>query len=241
MAQNTVDVCSITGLETSGPAEVRHLAFRKAGSFSKSSTVHWSLPTKRRRLTDRQVSRNVVLSVLHLVFCSPARRDISASYLAKRFAACKRAFKGVPLTPATYMRVNSVIAKFYCLTRPMPANVPSEIIEYVCASIQFVKEAGVQRKLPLKQNTACLTFGLLQLFTQGFAPMGVTSIYKVPYVIHHGLSPSQFAKLPGLRARQQTIAVRQIQRVCVDAIGKPAIQLPQFISHAPPLEGGDKT
>ena len=232
ISRNTAHVCTITGLETSGPAEVRHMAFRNAGSFNKSSGIHWTTTTKRHRITERQIARNVVTSVLQTVFRSSARQDITASYVAKRHAACMRACRGRALTVATYFRIVDVVSKFYDLTRPVPDDVPPELVEYICASIQFVKTAGMRRNLILKQNTACLTFGLLQLFSQGFTPMGVTAVYTVPFVRAYGISPSQFAKLPGLRARQQTIAVRQIQRVCVDSAGKPALQVPPFVHSA---------
>ncbi len=226
---DTTYACPLTGLETAAPAEQRHVSLRSETSFNRSSQVHWSTTRRRVRVSADKLQRQTVRSTLTRLFASPARRGIYVEALAARDADVAATVLGGPARSYwTYVKVRRVVAAHAVFVRPPLDAVDVALVAYMCRTINLLKAEAKKRKLPLKKNDACIVFGLAQLFDTGFAPGGVVAIHPVPTIVAHGLSPCQYPKLPNLRARQQTIAVRQIQRICVDVAGRAALQLPAF-------------
>lgn len=206
------------------------MSLRSDTSFNKSSRVHWSTPRRRSRVPAGRQQRNIVKSTLQKLFASKERRAIYNEAIARRDADIAKEFGG-PVLPTywNYTKIKKIVGEHAVYTRPPMQTVPFELVKYMCQTIHLLKKEANKRKLILKKNDACIVFGLAQLFDVGFSPGGVTAIRSVPCISSHGLSPCQYPKLPDLRARQQTIAVRQIQRICVDDTGRAALQLPPFV------------
>jgi len=232
---DTTYACPLTGLEIAPPAEQQHVSLRSDTSFNRSSQIHWTTVRCRVRQPATKLQRQVVASTLAKLFTSQERYDIFTKAVARRnadvVAALRRIRQNNPADKPTrtywaYARVRAVIAAHATFTRPPMDTVNCDFVTYVCNIIHLLKTKAKQKKLPLKKNDACIVFGLAQLFDTGFAPGGVTAIRTVSSVHRHGMSPCQYSKLSCLRARQQTIAVRQIQRVCVDKTGRASLQLP---------------
>lgn len=112
------------------------------------------------------------------------------------------------------------------MTRPPAPVVPERVVKRVVSTIEFVRNVGEQRRQVSKKNDTCLTLGLVQLLSTGFAPLGAQLLSVDPWIKKHALSPVQVGKLPGLRCRQQTIAVRQIQQLLVTDKGEALLKPP---------------
>ena len=168
-----------------------------------------------------------IRTVLHRVFLSDSRRNLTLVARAKRDDACERYMATrSPTATCSFVGLRALVDAHHSQTRPMPSHVPAELVVYIHKLVVHVKRVAVQRGLPVKQNTACMTYGILQLLSTGFCPMRVFAVPRVSFVSAHGITPSQYAKLPGLRARQQSISVRQLQRICVDEDGRTVTQFP---------------
>lgn len=228
---DTTYACPLTGLEITPPAHEQHVSLRSDTSFNRSSKVHWSTPRRRTRIPAARQQRQVVASTLQKLFASKERRAIYNEAVSRRDAEISKLFassKSVAPTYWNYAKIKKVVKEHAVYTRPPMQTIPNELVQYMCQTIHLLKKEASKRKLALKKNDACIVFGLAQLFDVGFSPGGVTAIRSVPCISHHGMSPCQYPKLPDLRARQQTIAVRQIQRICVDDTGRAALQMPPF-------------
>lgn len=197
-----------------------------AGSYNRSSCIHWSRPTRRTRTSSHVTALRAIRKILDRVFLSNERQALTHDALKKRREACQRYVIAGGMSVHTFVRVRATVRSWYVSTRPMPSRVPRALVTYIHDLIVFVHARSAAVQLPMKHNISCLTYGLLQLLTSGFAPMGVCAIHRIPFMIKHGITPSQYARLPGLRARQQSISVRQLQRICVDDSGRATAQLP---------------
>lgn len=230
---DTTYACPITGLEIFPPDEHQHVSLRSGSSFDKSSKVHWSIPRRRIRVPVAKLQRQVVLSTLKKLFVSTERQNIFQEALTRRDTEVSMLIQSVASNVPknsywTYLKIRSVMKSHAAFTRPPMNQIKFSLVNYMCQTINLLKREAERRRLPLKKNDACIVFGLVQLFDVGFFPGGVAAIRPVPCISAHGLSPCQYPKLPDLRARQQTIAVRQIQRICVDDTGRTVLQLPSF-------------
>tara|TARA_Y100001938_G_C8067558_1_gene421157 strand:- start:222 stop:584 length:363 start_codon:yes stop_codon:yes gene_type:complete len=111
------------------------------------------------------------------------------------------------------------------LIRPAADVVPESVVTLISKTIERVREEGIRQGNILKKNDACLTLGLVQMYYNGFAPFGAEILSPHKWIREHSLSPVQIGKLPSLRCRQQTIAVRQIQQLLVTETGEAMIKL----------------
>lgn len=223
---DTTYACSITGLQTKSPEEQQHVQLHAVGSYNRSSRVHWSKPARRARTSSQVTALRVIQRILDRVFLSKERQALTHDALKKRHEACNRHVAAGGMSLHTFVRVRAIVRDWHESTRPMPSRVPRALATYIHDLIVFVNARSTVVHLPLKHNVSCLTYGLLQLLTSGFAPMGVCAIRRIPFMVKHGITPSQYARLPGLRARQQSISVRQLQRICVDDSGRATAQFP---------------
>jgi len=226
--QDTTTACRITGIEIQPPAEQQHVSIQTPRSFNRSSSVHWSTPSRRARVPAGKLIRGTAVDILHKVFVSDKRQHITRAAENSRQNAGVRALINGKCDYWTYRKVYRAVDHHFASCSTVPTTVPPTLATYLADMSQIVKVESKKRNLVLKQNNACIVYGLLQLLACGFSPGGVKCIRQIEFVHEHGLSPTQYAKLPGIRARQQTIAVRQIQRVCVDESGHAVLQLPLY-------------
>lgn len=197
-----------------------------AGSYNRSSCVHWSRPTRRTRASSRTTALRTIQRILNRVFVSDERVALTRDAIKRQADACQRCLATKGATVNAFVRIRAIVHSWYESTRPVPSRVPPALASYIYDVITFIARRNLVLKLPLKTNISCLTYGILQLLTSGFAPMGVCAVRRLSFAARHGITPSQYARLPGIRARQQSISVRQLQRICVDDSGHATLQFP---------------
>jgi len=225
--RDTSTACTITGYEVGAQAEVLYASLRSANSFNRSSRMHWSSPRKRVRTHPAILRRRSIEALATMVFCSPHRIALTAIALKKREDQCKKVLKDCrQRTYWTFAKVRAVVLTAAKFVRPPATVVPAGFVTYVCNSVQLLQAESAKRQKFIKKNDTVVALGLLQLLETGFCPRGTRAIHQHPFATAHGLDPAQYARLPGIRARQQTISVRQIQRLCVDDDGRTVLQLP---------------
>ena len=228
--EDSTYACEITSASISGPQEVQYATLGRPTVGRKScSGVHWARRRKHVKSNKPASRKKGVRTLLALLFSSPQRKKItdaatahlrkSASKIAKRYDF--RSFYA-------FRAVNNHIRENIAMIRPPAETIPEEVVDRVSETIAYVRDVGKRRFQETKKNDTCLTLGLVQLFSTGFSPLGSEILPVDPWVAKHTLSPVQVGKLPNLRCRQQTIAVRQIQRLLVTDDGEALLRPPHF-------------
>lgn len=227
---DTTHACPITGFEIVSHDCLQYASFSKPclGTKNKKNMQHWTTSKRRLKTNPKILQMRAVTTLMKRVFLSAERKKITNLAKKKLTQSCSAILLGKDLTLLKFLRIRREVEKSYSFTRPMPTEIPSLFTTYICNCIDKLHHESSRRNIKLKKNDACIAYGLLQLFSEGFSPQGITTIHPVKFVQDHGLTPNQYAKIPGLRARQQTIAVRQIQRLCVNKSGAAIFTLPQF-------------
>lgn len=225
-SRDTCMTCSVTGMVVNGPEEYLYATTSRPTVGCKTTNgVHWL--NKKRIFKSNRTSVRVkaVREVLHLIFCSEKRKAISrcaVQQLKKNVSRITGKFSTKSVK--AYMTIFDFIQESQHLVSPPAEFVPDEIVALIAKTIEFVRKEGKRRGKILKKNDACLTLGLVQLYATGFAPLGSEILAPNKWISKHALSPVQIGKLPSLRCRQQTIAVRQIQQLLVTETGEALIR-----------------
>jgi hypothetical protein len=229
IAADTAMVCPLTGWEVGAHALVQYIPQAKftAGRQGKCG-LHWSTRRKKVRAKQTNVIKVAVRATLQLVFCSPERTAISADAMHRINTQVKRIVASGPTTPSfwVFLQLRQHYMHQWGSLRPPAPAVPEPVVDHFCTSIKILQTASRDRNLELKRTTSCLVLGLCQLLDSGFCPNGATLVASHPWVKAHALSPVQYGKFKSIRCRQQTIAVRQMQRLLVDAQGNALLRLP---------------
>ena len=228
LTPDSTHVCSLTGTLVSGPAEIQYASFsRPTVGRRANNTVHW-ISKNRHTAKNRRTGRfKLVRGLLNLIFTSPERHAISraaAEHLHKTAIRVSKKFS--TKTYHAYAAVQKHVLENLAMVRPPAGDVPERVVALIVNTIDFVREVGRRRNKVSRKNDTCLALGLVQLFSTGFSPLGSQLLKVDPWVAKHSLSPVQIGKLSGLRCRQQTIAVRQIQQLLVTENGEAMLQPP---------------
>lgn len=228
--EDSTCACEITSMTVSGPSEVQYATLgRPTVGRKATSGVHWARRRKHVKTNKPASRKKGVRTLLTLLFLSPQRIKITdAATVHLRKAAGRIAKRYEARSFYAFRAVHKHIRDNIAMIRPPADTIPEAVVNRVAETITYVRDIGKRRSQETKKNDTCLTLGLVQLFSTGFSPLGSEILPVDPWVAKHALSPVQVGKLPNLRCRQQTIAVRQIQRLLVTEDGEALLRPPYF-------------
>ena len=217
--------CTITAFQVGPPTSKAYINKATHAYGRKQSNQHWAVIKKKACKTKLSTTRfQKTSTLLHLVFRSPDRTALYNSAKAKHAAKVQRVSQESP--QPSYESIFALHLSSYTSRRPPSPSVPNELTAYVVKITQQLAENHNRLQNVPKKTDQAIALGLLQLLETGLSADGVILVHKSNFVSTFAPSLHQYGYLPGIRARQQSIAVRYIKQHLVTSAGIPSLQLP---------------
>lgn len=217
--------CTITAFQVGPPTSKAYINKATHAYGRRQSNQHWAIVKKRACKTKQSTLRfQKTTALLHLVFCSPDRIAVYESAKGKHAAKVQRVSQ--ESRQHSYESIFALHLTSYSSRRPPSKSVPHDLTVYVVKIIQLLAENHNRLQNVPKKTDQAIALGLLQLLEIGLSADGVILVHKSKFVSAFAPSLHQYGYLPGIRARQQSIAVRYIKQHLVTPTGIPLLQLP---------------